>query len=130
MKNKINIVGGRNIQIHTENRFIISCGIGAGHYCDNQNADFDAPTEPTSTMEVGIMYDESHSSHNPDEGYGCHFVCIPSDVVGWIPAGNLGQLIEAVRMNDWERVLLLCGFHEEPDFDSFPDRHQEEVSNV
>jgi|TARA_R110002074_G_scaffold307794_2_gene478658 hypothetical protein len=125
MNTAMKILGGRNLHVRTDNRFLLSLGLGGGHYCDNYDLGYDAETDFTKTMEVAIMYGDDHSSYKPDEGFGCHFVVIPQDVVGYVSIRILGDLIEAVECADWERVLFLCGFTGEPDFDSFPDKHQE-----
>jgi hypothetical protein len=125
MNTAMKILGGRNLHVRTDNRFILSLGLGAGHYCDNYSLPFDGEADFTKTMEVAIMYDESHSSYKPNDRFNCHFVVIPQDVVGYISIRKLGDLIKAVECADWERALFLCGFNDEPDFDSFPDKHQE-----
>ena len=86
----------RGFQIAGLRGYTLSIGIGAGHYCENHSLDYDATCGATSTMEVAVMNDLG-------------FVCLPYDVAGHVPAGNLGSLIEAVESHDWERVCFLCG---------------------
>ncbi len=99
----------RGFQIAGLNGYTLSIGIGAGHYCENQNKGFDDAPAETSTMEVAILCDKTHE-----------FVCLPQDVAGWVPVGNLGSLIASVEAHDWEHVCLLCGELDEPDYSKFP----------
>ena len=115
MKNTIQTMSdSRGFQITTENGYTLSIGLGVGHYSDNYVANkegggIESSYLPTSTMEVAIMNQEGS------------FVVLPQDVAGYVPVGNLGSLIEAVEGTDWERVLILCGHTEEPDYSKFPN---------
>ncbi|MDP6736642.1 MAG: hypothetical protein QF732_09125 [Nitrospinaceae bacterium] len=89
----------RGFQIQFKNGYMLSIGIGGGHYCDNNSKPYLACVEeqhPTSTMEVAIMKNG-------------HFVVLPLDVAGYVPCDNIGPLISAVEAEDWERVCVLCG---------------------
>lgn len=113
MKNTIQTMSdSRGFQITTENGYTLSIGLGTGHYCENHmlmpESGMDSSYKPTATMEVAIM-DESG------------FIVLPYDVAGYVPCGNLGSLIEAIEGTDWERVLILCGHTEEPDYSKFPN---------
>ena len=50
------------------------------------------------------------------------FVVLEHDVAGWVPVGNLPQLMEAVVCHDWDRFCLLCGETGEPDLAKFPEK--------
>ena len=102
----------RGFQIKGLRGYTLSIGIGSGHYCENQNNGFTTEAnehQPTATMEVAILCDETNE-----------FVCLPYDVAGHVPCGNLGSLIAAVQAHDWEHVCLMCGENGEPDYSKFP----------
>ena len=112
---------GRGLQINTSNGYIVSIGIGGGHYCENHHKSFDAPRDATSTMEVAIMRQEDHPDYNPERIGKCDFVCLPYDVAGWIPVSAMGDIILAVECNDWARVCFLCKESDE-DESKFPKK--------
>jgi hypothetical protein len=101
----------RGFQISGLNGYTLSIGVGSGHYCENQGSRYgDDSNKPTSTMEVAVMRD----------GGDCEFVCLPMDVAGYVPAGNLGPLIQAVSDHDWYLVCSLCGEYLPSDTSKFP----------
>lgn len=101
----------RGFQIKGLNGYTLSIGIGAGHYCDNYAADFDASEcKPTSTMEVAVLQDHGG------------FVCLPHDVAGRISVANLGGLIQAVESHDWKEVCALCNENTEDRDNKFPKK--------
>jgi len=100
---------GRGFAFKTRNGYTLSVAVGAGSYSDNQNVAMDTLADPaTTTMEVAIMTEEGN------------FTVLPYDVAGFVPVVVLGDLIEAIEGRDWERVLLLVGETEEPDYSKFP----------
>ena len=99
---------GRGLQINTSNGYIVSIGIGGGHYCENHYKRFDAPRDATSTMEVAIMRHKDHPEYNSDRIGSCDFVCLPGDVAAYVPVSVMGDIILAVECNDWARVCFLC----------------------
>ena len=113
MKNTIQTMSeSRGFQITTENGYTLSIGLGHGHYSDNYaqtSGGLESSYKPTATMEVAVMSEQGD------------FVVLPYDVAGYVPCGNLGSLIEAIEGTDWERVLILCGHTEEPDYSKFPN---------
>ena len=99
MLQTINLFQGRGLQINTSNGYVVSIGIGGGHYCDNEHLPISTKldhTHTTSTMEVAILRENGG------------FVCLPYDVAGHVPVCNLGEIIVAVEANDWKRVCFLC----------------------
>ena len=92
-------------QIAGLNGYVLSIGIGSGHYCDNRSFDYNIcdsdAHKPTSTMEVAVMR----------EGGG--FVCLENQVAGWVPVSKLDELIKAVRNGHWDTVRDLCGEQKE-----------------
>ena len=104
--------GNRGFQIHGLNGYILSIGIGGGHYCENYARQWHT-NHATSTMEVAVMRDDAKQGHNA-------FVALVHDVAGYVPASNLSALIDAVERHDWERVCRLCG-EESPNPDQYAD---------
>ena len=99
MLHTINLFQGRGFQITTSNGYVVSIGIGGGHYCENYHLPISTKldhTHTTSTMEVAILRENGG------------FVCLPYDVAGHVPVCNLGEIIVAVEANDWARVCFLC----------------------
>jgi len=132
-KNTISIKArehSRGFQISGLRGYILSIGIGGGHYCENYNKSWDACGEgdhPTSTMEVAVLRDGSardwarrRSAASSRDGGDCHFVCLPYDVAGYVPVANLSQLIDAVKQHDWKRVCSLCGEDDSDSENKFP----------
>ena len=112
---------GRGLQINTSNGYIVSLGIGGGHYCENHHKSYDEPGEHTSTMEVAIMRHEDHPDYNSDHIGKCDFVCLPYDVAGWVPVSRMGEIIAMVEANAWDQVCVLCNESEE-DESKFPKK--------
>ena len=102
---------GDGFHLTFEDGFVLSIQYGRGSHCENQNADArDGPVPATHTCEVAVM------------DSGGNFVVLPYNVAGYVPVGNIAQLIESVQCHDWERVLLLCGEVDEPDYSKFPEK--------
>jgi len=112
---------GRGLQINTSNGYIVSIGIGGGHYSDNHNKRFDESCGETSTMEVAIMRHPSHPDYNREWDMGADFVCLPYDVAAYVPVSKMGEIIEMVEANAWDRVCFLCGESDE-DESKFPKK--------
>ena len=110
---------GRGLHITTRNGYVVSIGIGGGHYSDNHHKRFDEPCDETSTMEVAIMRHKDNPDYNPK--HNCDFVCLPNDVAGYIPVGRMSEIIAMVEASAWPQVCLLCNESDE-DASKFPKK--------
>jgi len=107
--------GSHGFALTFKDGFVLSVQYGVGNYCGNQDLvgahdSAHGDLVETSTMEIAIM----------DSRGG--FVVLPYDVAGWVPVACLAGLIEAVEAHDWERICLLCGEVNEPDYTKFPEK--------
>lgn len=115
MKPTISVYGGHGIHITTSNGYVISLGIGSGHYCDNHSVNIGEKNDPTSNMEVAIMKKDGR------------FVCLPHDVAGYVPVFNLSYLLQAVEAENWVRVCDLCDQDASDHENKFPLKEEKNV---
>ena len=117
------VPGPSGFHFEFANGFSLSVQYGFDNYSDNTKPEGSTkrPWEfkheelgNVTEVEVAIMDVRTPESSE----WGCRFVVIPGEVIGWVPVCNLPSLMEAVASSHWDTVCHILGV--EADSSLFP----------